>query len=1722
MMANAELITEQKEILERITKLCKNTKKASKTRLTVGYLEISQDTLEEYWNTFRINHQATRSIPSETLTTLNFNPSDTYDKAEESYIELKAFIKDSFRELHGKSSKPPETSTPSDVSTICRAKLPPIGLPRFSGDYNEWMSYRDLFLSLVHNNDTIPAVEKHHHLKASLHGEAEQLLKHFATTEANYPKAWRTLEDRYNNKRMIVNHILNRLLNQKKLNGENAKGVKELLDTTQECLNSLENLKIDVSSWDAIIIHIVVGKLDLESHKLWEQSLTGTELPTFHDLAKHLESRFRTMEMIQPTQRKDITNNPRNSNHSNNTKPIHVKTFVAEVDTSCTYCSQNHYICHCKDFAQLEIPKRQEFVKANGICFNCLVKGHSVFRCRQSTYCKKCGKRHHTLLHGQARINPVTESQPETSTPVTLKVEKENTQVLLATARLAVKASNGSTHMLRALIDQGSQASFLTEAAAQLLNLERIPVEGTITGISSNTSVSIKYMVDVTFYSMRDRTHLKPHNVQAYVLQKLTSLLPSQEFFHDPWPQNEDIELADPLFYKPGSVDILLGADVHAHIIQEGLRRHNSLIALNSSLGWLISGKVTNSNLSPRNIVVAHMKMELDELIRGFWEIEQNCPNTKSLTNEEIQCEEHFKNTHMRQTDGRYTVDLPFKDVHNKNIGDTKQIALNRLLQMERRFKHKPEFHEEYCKFMKQYLSQGHMEPVPEKERELVNTYYLPHHAVVRLFSTSTKLRVVFDGSAKPEKGNSLNDELLTGPPLQQDICDLITRWRQHKICFIADIQQMYRQILVSKKDVDYQRILWRENASQDVKEYRLLTVTYGTSSAPFLAIRVLHQLAEDEQVNYPDVSHILKTDLYMDDLMTGASTEEEAAQLQTRLAEVFKAGCFPLHKWSSNSESLLHQFPSVSKVDQSEVNIKFSETVKALGIKWLPKSDTFELKIELCFESNAITKRNVLSSIAKAFDPLGWLAPLVIVLKIFMQKLWLAGLEWDEELSNELKAEWFTYLDNFNTIPSIQLQRWLNTSNNSKLELHGFSDASCSAYAGVVYLRVLDADKITVHLIISKTRVSPVKQVSLPRLELCGAVLVSKLLQFVKTSLKISDDNVFAWTDSTIVLAWLRKSPHTWNTFVANRTTEILNVMNSSMWHHVYSADNPADCASRGASPTELIQSELWWSGPAFLRENVTIHYHKFDEPEIVLEKKVKEKVTYLCLVDVDDTITYLNKYSNLTKLTRVTAYCLRFAYNCKSKVKNDKIELPAYLTVDELDKALNVCIVMSQTVYFGKELELFRSEKAIPKSSKIHVLNPYLDEKSVLRVGGRLVNAQIPLSTKSPIILSNKCNLAILIVRNAHEKTMHGGHQLTLNYLRRSYWILRAKQLVRKTIHSCIVCFKYRAQPTPPFMGNLPEYRINPSRPFKKSGVDYAGPFNLKSYPGRCNRITKAYIALFVCTSTKAIHLELVSDLSASAFIAAFRRFTSRRGHCSDLYSDCGTNFIGASRELQLAFQSTKSSIAKEIAELLSNDGTVWHFIPPSSPHFGGLWESGVKSVKGHIKRVIGQTSLTFEEFSTLLNQVEACVNSRPLTLIDSSENVQPLTPGHFLVGEPLVTVPQPDLTDTKITSLDRWNLLQKFMQTIWQRWQIEYLTTLQNRYKWSQHKSDIKLNSVVLVKDDHLPPGKWLLGRVIQLHPGADGVTRVVSLQYKNNVFKRPVTKLCPLPIDTADNV
>lgn len=385
--------------------------------------------------------------------------------------------------------------------------------------------------------------------------------------------------------------------------------------------------------------------------------------------------------------------------------------------------------------------------------------------------------------------------------------------------------------------------------------------------------------------------------------------------------------------------------------------------------------------------------------------------------------------------------------------------------------------------------------------------------------------------------------------------------------------------------------------------------------------------------------------------------------------------------------------------------------------------------------------------------------------------------------------------------------------------------------------------------------------------------------------------------------------------------------------------------------------------------------------------------------------------------------------------------------------------------------------------------------------------------------MLLSPKGDLSTLIIREAHKNTLHGGVQQVLQIVRENFWIYQARQLAKKLIGQCPTCFRYKIKLQKQLMADLPSSRTKPERPFKVCGVDYMGPVGLSSKTGRNPTITKAYVSVFVCFVTRAIHLELVSDQSTAQFMQALRRFIARRGPVAQLLSDNGTNFVGANNYLAQIYKKQDEWANGEVAEKFQ---IKWKFITPNAPHHGGLHEAAVKSVKKHLQRVIGAQNLTFEEYYTLLTQVEACVNSRPISaLSDDATDLSAITPAHFLIGEPMITLSEPEeLKTTRMNCLKRWEMVQQMHQHFWERWHHEYIITLSQRPKWRITQENLKIGDLVIIREDNMHPSQWHLGRISETYPAQDGLVRSVQVRTKFGTYKRPITKLGLLPVEREE--
>ncbi|XP_017797085.1 PREDICTED: uncharacterized protein LOC108578295, partial [Habropoda laboriosa] len=646
---------------------------------------------------------------------------------------------------------------------------------------------------------------------------------------------------------------------------------------------------------------------------------------------------------------------------------------------------------------------------------------------------------------------------------------------------------------------------------------------------------------------------------------------------------------------------------------------------------------------------------------------------------------------------------------------------------------------------------------------DLDTGHYLPHHAVRKESSATTKIQVVFDASAKGTTGISLNDALLTGPTIQDTLFSILLRFRSHTYVITADIEKMYRQIKVHHDDRKFQKILWRESMDKPIKTFELNTVTYGTASAPFLAVRCLRQLAEDESKDLPIAAKIFKGDFYVDDLLTGASSLEAAFEARDQIIALASRGGFHLRQWTSNDTRLITDLQA--KNQQDTLCLDPSETKKTLGIFWNPLDDKIIYKSEPFSRQTHITKRTLLSQISQLFDPLGLLGPIIISAKIIMQQLWKAAIGWDDNVPQPIQQSWLNIKNELHVLSNFSAPRGIITTQMIQLQLHGFCDASESAYGACIYIRSTNKEgKHAVHLLCAKSRVAPVKTVSLPRLELCASRLLVNLYKEVKGSLtNVNIDKVRFWSDSTIALHWIKTPPHMLKAFVANRVSDIQTETDPQDWFHVSTVDNPADFISRGQLPSQFIQNGLWLNGPCWLTRDSAFWPVNNIEPIHVPEKK-----QVIALPAQTNVGGLLQKYSCIEHLNKIVAYILRFANN----IKKDNSKVTGTLSPQEIRAAHNRIIQVTQCEAFSIEIHNLKRGKPLNRKTRLLSLNPFIDDSGILRVGGRLKHAPLRYGQKHPIILPHRHQVTDLIIRQAHLRHWHAGTQATLYAVRQQYW--------------------------------------------------------------------------------------------------------------------------------------------------------------------------------------------------------------------------------------------------------------------------------------------------------------------------------------------------------------
>ncbi|XP_065093209.1 uncharacterized protein LOC135713919 [Ochlerotatus camptorhynchus] len=1385
----------------------------------------------------------------------------------------------------------------------------------------------------------------------------------------------------------------------------------------------------------------------------------------------------------------------------------------------CVNCSKfGHRIRDCGEFKALSIDNRWRKIRSLGVCQNCLFR-HGRRSCRVITRCgiDGCQYRHHPLLHSTQRSSSAVTQVADNHTHRLL-----TSSVLFRIVPVTLYGNSGQVNTF-AFLDEGSSLTLIEGELVNQLGITGRP-QPLCLRWTANTSRTEKSSQSVSISISREGKERKFTIVGARTVECLN--LPTQSFHLENAAERFKHLKHLPLkSYQDATPRILIGLDNLRLALPLKVREGDGSgpVAAKTRLGWCVYGQQQQLEQESYSFHVCECTKneELHETVKQFFAVDEVGAANPILSAEDQRAQELLEQTTRRVGD-RYETGLLWRKDHVE-LPESYPMALSRMKCLERRMERDSTLKQKIQQQVRDYVIKGYAHVASDAELERADprrVWYLPLGAVTNP-KKPEKVRIIWDAAAKVD-GLSLNSHLLKGPDQLTFLPAVLFRFRQFHIAVSADIAEMFHQILMIARDKQSLRFLFRFDPTLPPIVYVMDVATFGATCSPASAQFVKNLNAKEHSQQYPRAAQRIVDNHYVDDYLDSFGDVEEAKQIAAEVRLVHRNGGFVLRNWNANSDAVL-EFLGEPGIDRNKnINLVDKEhTERVLGMLWMPATD------ELCFStqmneevrmlietSTRPTKRQVLRCVMTLFDPLGLLATFLIHGKVLIQELWRTGINWDENIKDAELNRWREWVQMIQFISTVRIPRCYfeaaTSSTYENAQLHVFVDASPAAYCCVVYLRVMDSEgNGQCSLVAAKAKVAPLKPMSIPRLELQGCVLGTRMLKFVQENHTIPITKRYLWTDNTTALSWIRSDPRNYRPFVAHRVGEILETTSVDEWRYVPSLSNPADEGTKWGKGPYFSTDSRWFAGPQFLR------YPEDDwptPPELSSIETEEIRPSVLFHFPYEPVIQF-ERFPKWERLHRTVAYVLRFMNNINGKRR----KMCGELQQEELQAAEAVIMKQVQWQVFPDEMTILTKNKSaaegeaqpIPKSSSLYQLVPALDEDGVMRQSGRIGAAKhASYNLRHPVILPRKSEVTTLVVDEYHRKYKHANPETVVNEIRQHFEIPRLRTVVRRCSRECRYCILRRARPYIPPMAPLPAARLAAcSRPFSFVGLDYFGPLLVKQ--GRAS--VKRWIALFTCLTVRAVHLEVVHSLTTSSCVSAVRRFIGRRGAPVEFYSDNGTNFQGAERLL-------REQIEQGLSATFTSSKCKWLFIPPGAPHMGGAWERMVQSVKAAMGEAYGDGKLDEEGLGTLVVEAESVVNARPLTYLPlDSEESEALTPNHFLLGSSSgIKEPGRDIRYQQRNLQKTWVEIQQQLDIFWKRWLKEYLPVIRRQPKWFEEAArEIKDGDLVLITDDGRR-SEWTRGRVEQAIRGPDGRVRQAIVRTKGGSVRRPVTKIALLDV------
>ena len=1629
-------------------------------------------------------------------------------------------------------------------SIVHSLQLPRRELQTFDGDCLQYWPFIRSFHSIV-DTKAIDSATKLSCLLMYCKGNVRRMLNccEIMDPEEGYVQALKILEDRFGNKFEISQKWIQKIINRPNLKGPS--DLQSFADDLKCCQQTLKTMGYESELDNSASLHIIWKKLPQYMQYRWTRinhtiKKEQNRIPKLTDLVNFIQdlaeeandpvfakSSFNESTKGKENNQKSTTWNQKRTGSfavktSSGTSKSHTTNTCDKKQNNtggCPCCGQSHYIVKCPQFKAMKIKERRNLVMSKGLCINCFAKGHMCNECPKTFVCdvEGCGLKHSKFLHLSAKpqesitktqMKPAQENSGEVATMQQSSHYVRSNGGKLAVPIVVARVWCPNTYSyvdVYAMLDQGSNYTYCTEELSRYVGAKGFASSFELTTLTQEKMNIESAVVNLSVSKMKDSMGPN-YTIEATVLPKLNIDLTgrSTQVDVERWPHLKDLEIPE---LEIEQVHLLIGQDSSDLLIPSEVRRGGpgEPFAVLTPLGWAINGPVNPLGNSSRISCFIRSSREIESDLKRLWEIEGAHNEEKAWSVSDHKAVNKWNST-LQVKENHYSMSIPFKAEH-PTLPDNKSMAEKRLKSLSKRLDKDETLKKQYTGEVHKLVEKGYAEVVSEDAlHEDGKVWYLPHHPVINP-KKPDKCRIVFDCAAK-FCGQSLNDHVHQGPDMANSLVGVLLRFRQHAVAFMADIEAMFHQVQVTPEDRDVLRFLWFENddTSQPLRVFRMTAHLFGGVWSPSCANFALRQVAKEyEDIYSKEVLETICCNFYVDDCLKSVDSVDSAISLALQVKEVLGKRGFNLTKFVSSSPEVLKHLPQEDWGKNSttfNLNLEELPPERALGMLWNVNTDClgFDVQIEQKKDS---TRRVVLSTLSAVYDPLGYISPFILQARRIFQQLCRLLKGWDEPLPEDLEEQWGRWLDDLPKIKWFRVPRCINPTDIpvKRAQLHHFADASEYGYGAVSFIRlVLEDDSIFVNLIMAKSRLAPLKGSTIPRLELAGALEAVRLDKILSKELEIELDTSVYWVDSQIVLWYLNRSDQRFQTYVANRVAKIMDHSEVTQWRYVPSEENPGDDTSRGLTATDLLKLDRWVHGPEFLQyeEHKWPIQPTFQCSDLEGQLEIKaEPVVYVTKTEEDHTSTLLNHYSSWFKLKKAVVWYSRF----KSFMMNKSEFGP--ITVNEINDA-EVRIIQ----YIQRTLQ----EKLL-QMKKLH---PVKSQDNLVRVGGRLANSHIEEDAKHPIILPYNHHVSRLIVLHYHHMTGHAGVERVLAEIREKFWILKGRKLVKSVVYHCVTCRRKFGKTEVQQMASLPESRVTPFEPaFTRVGVDYFGPFLVKR--GRSE--VKRYGCVFTCFATRAIHIEVAHSLTTDSFINALERFIARRGEPKEIWSDNGSNFVGAHQELKKNIQDWNKD---KIHDHLLKKEIKWNFNPPTASHMGGVWERQIRTIRKVLDGIVKQQSLDDESLITLLTVVEGIVNNRPITkLSDDPRDDKPLTPNHILMLRSGSSLPPGEFTE-RDQYRRRWKQVQYLADVFWHRWLKEYLPNLQERHKWLKVRRNFKIGDLVLVKQESTPRNQWPLGLVVGVHTSTDGLVRSLEVRTNTGTYERPITKICLLEGTDSDRI